>query len=97
MEQPHEHPEKDPLPPLRSDPLLLWETGLVLVLLALFIVLFLLPASRQPFRPHWFAGPILAIGLFGVLFLDRWRRRGRNRRIIRQLAEKERSGRSDHP
>lgn len=79
MEEPHEHPEKHPLPPFRHDPLLLWEVGLVLVLVVLFIVLFLLPAAREPFRPHWFAGPVLAIALFGVLILDR-RRRGRNRR-----------------
>jgi len=79
MEDPHEHTEKDTLPPFHHDPLLLWEAGLVLVLVVLFIVLFLLPASREPFQPHWFAGPVLAVALFGVLILDR-RRRRRNRR-----------------
>ena len=71
----------------RSDPLLLWEAGLVLLLLVLFIVLFLLPAARQPFRPHWFSGPLLAAGLFGVLLLDRRRRNRRDREALRDVLD----------
>lgn len=75
----------------RTDPLLAWEAGLALVLFVLFIILFLLPAAQTPFRPHWFAGPVLAVGLFGVLILDRRRRRERTRRMLRELHSEETS------
>jgi hypothetical protein len=87
----------------RADPLLLWEAGLALLLLVLFILLFLLPAARQPFRPHWFAGPLLAAGLFGLLVLDRRRKGRRDREKLRDVLEEAESGsireggEEDHP
>jgi hypothetical protein len=76
-----------------ADPLLLWEAGLALVLVVLFILLFLLPAARQPFHPHWFSGPLLAAGLFGLLVLDRRRKRRREREELRDVLEEAESGR----
>lgn len=87
----------------RTDPLLLWEAGLALVLVALFILLFLLPAAREPFRPRWFAGPLLAAGLFGLLVLDRRRKRRREREELREVLDEAESGslreseEEDHP
>jgi hypothetical protein len=87
----------------RADPLLLWEAGLFLVLLVLFILLFLLPAARQPFHPHWFSGPLLAAGLFGLLVLDRRRKRRRDREELREVLDEAESGspregdEEDHP
>ena len=87
----------------RTDPLLLWEVGLALVLVVLFILLFLLPAARQPFRPHWFAGPLLAGGLFGLLVLDRRRKGRREREELRDVLDEAESGSiregggEDHP
>lgn len=78
---------------LRPDPLLLWEVGLILFLLGLFIVLFLIPAARAPFEPHWFAAPVLAAGFFGVLILDRKRRKAGRRAAVREaIEEEERAG-----
>jgi hypothetical protein len=71
----------------RPDPLLLWEAGLVIVLVALFVLLFLLPAAAAPFRPHWFAAPILIAGFFGLLFLDRKRRRAAEHRAVRDVVD----------
>ncbi len=71
----------------RPDPLLLWEAGLVIVLLALFVVLFLLPAAAAPFRPHWFAAPVLVAGFFGLLVLDRKRRRVAEHRAVRDVVD----------
>jgi hypothetical protein len=76
----------------RTDPLLLWEAGLALVLVALFILLFLLPAARQPFHPHWYAAPLLAAGLFGLLVLDRRRKRRREREALREVLDEAESG-----
>jgi hypothetical protein len=71
----------------RPDPLLLWEAGLVILLLALFVILFLLPAAAAPFRPHWFAAPVLVAGFFGLLVLDRKRRRVAEHRAVRDVVD----------
>ena len=83
-----ESPRRD-RPALHADPLLLWEVGIVIILLALFIVLFLLPAANAPFHPYWFSAPVLAAGFFGVLLLDRKRRREGNRAAVRRAIEEE--------
>jgi hypothetical protein len=90
-------------PGRRADPLLLWEAGLALVLAVLFILLFLLPAAREPFHPHWFSGPLLAAGLFGLLVLDRRRKRRRDQEELREVLDEAESGslregdEEDHP
>lgn len=76
----------------RADPLLLWEVGLLLVLIALFLVLFFRPAAQQPFRPYWFSGPLLAAGLFGLLLLDRRRKRRRERAELREVLDEAEAG-----
>ena len=62
-----------------ADWILLLEALLALVLVALFLVLYFVPASDPPFEPEWWAWPVLAALLFGILALDRWRRRRRGR------------------
>jgi hypothetical protein len=76
----------------RPDPLLLWEAGLFLVLVVLFLVLFFRPAAEQPFHPYWFSGPLLAAGLFGLLYLDRRRKRKREREELREVLDEAESG-----
>lgn len=64
--------------PRGTDPLLLVEAAMVLVLFALFVFLFLLPAGRPPFLPEWWSWLLVGTVFFGTLGLDAWRRkRGR--------------------
>jgi membrane protein implicated in regulation of membrane protease activity len=66
--------------PRGTDPLLLVEAALVLILFALFVFLFLLPAGRPPFVPRWWTWLLVGSAFFGVVGLDAWRRkRGRRR------------------
>ena len=58
-----------------SDPILLVEAVLVLVLFALFIVLYFVPAGGGMLEPRWWAWPLLALLFFGILLLDHWRRK----------------------
>lgn len=64
--------------PRGAEPLLLLEAGLVLVLFALFVFLFLLPSARPPFTPGWWNWPLVALVFFALVGVDAFRRkRGR--------------------
>ena len=66
-------------PPRRTDRILLLEALLALVLVALFMVLYFVPASDPPFEPEWWAWPVLGGLFFGILLLDQWRRKRRGK------------------
>ena len=63
----------------RPDPVLLLEAVLVLALFVLFLVLYLVPAGSGALIPAWWAWPLLATVFFGILLLERWRRKRRDR------------------
>lgn len=60
-----------------TDRVLLLEAVLVLVLLALFLILYFVPAGEGTFEPAWWAWPLLAALFFGILGLEQWRRKRR--------------------
>jgi lipopolysaccharide export LptBFGC system permease protein LptF len=60
-----------------SDPILLVEAVLVLLLFALFIMLYFVPAGGGTLEPRWWAWPVLALLFFGILGLEHWRRKRR--------------------
>jgi peptidoglycan/LPS O-acetylase OafA/YrhL len=60
-----------------SDPILILEALLALVLFGLFMMLYFLPAGGATFEPEWWAWPVLVGLFFGILALDRWRRKRR--------------------
>ena len=60
-----------------TDRILLLEAGLALLLFALFVMLYLVPAGNATFEPKWWAWPVLAGLFFGILLLDQRRRKGR--------------------
>lgn len=84
--------------PGRPDRLLLVEAALALIVFALFVYFFLIPAARPPFAPRWWTGPVLAAAFFSLVALDTWRRK-RGREQERQRAGRGRSGprRPDEP
>jgi peptidoglycan/LPS O-acetylase OafA/YrhL len=84
--------------PRRADRLLLVEAALALVVFALFVYLFLVPAARPPFAPRWWTALALAAAFFSLIALDAWRRK-RGREQDRQRAGRSRSGppRPDEP
>ena len=57
------------------DRILLLEALLALLLVALFLLLYFVPAGEPTFEPVWWAWPVLAGLFFGILLLDRWRRK----------------------
>jgi hypothetical protein len=61
-----------------ADPILLIEAALVLVFLGLFLALYFVPAGEGSLLPQWWAWPILAGIFFGILLLERWRRKRRD-------------------
>ena len=61
----------------RADRILLLEALLALILFALFMVLYFVPAGEATFEPAWWAWPVLAGLFFGILVLDQWRRKRR--------------------
>lgn len=63
-----------------TDPILLVEAGLVLLLFGLFVVLYIVPAGEGTLVPKWWAAPLLGANFFGILFLERWRRKRREKR-----------------
>lgn len=63
----------------RGDPILMVEVVLVLALFVLFLVLYLVPAGSGALVPAWWAWPVLAVVFFGILVLERWRRKRRDR------------------
>ena len=60
------------------DRLLMLELALGVLLFALAFFLYLLPAAREPFLPAWWSLPLLGGLFFGILALDRYRRRPRH-------------------
>ena len=64
-------------PPRRTDRILLLEAVLALLLIALFLGLYFVPAGKPTFEPEWWAWPVLAGLFFGILLLDQWRRKRR--------------------
>ncbi len=56
-----------------TDPILLVEVGLVLLLIGLFVILYLVPAGEGTLVPQWWVWPLLAALFFGILLLERWR------------------------
>lgn len=76
---------EDTSPPRRADRILLLEVALGLLLLGLFVVLYLIPAESSFAERRWWSGPLLAAFFFGVLLLDAWRRKRRNRDALREV------------
>jgi protein-S-isoprenylcysteine O-methyltransferase Ste14 len=72
-----------------ADWILAAEVGMVLVLFALAVFLFWLPAESQTSNPSWWTWILFAILFFGVLLLDVYRRRTRTRSEIRNLGNEE--------
>jgi hypothetical protein len=70
--------------PRRTDRILLLEVLMVLLLIALSVTLFWQPAAAGLASPQWWHWTVLAALFFGVIGLDRWRRR---RRVYADLHE----------
>jgi hypothetical protein len=64
-------------PRQKTDRILLLEVGLGLLLFGLAIYLYWIPAAREPFLPRWWSLPLLAGLFFGILWLNRMRRKRR--------------------
>ena len=60
-----------------ADRILLLEAVLALLLFALFVMLYVVPAGDATLEPRWWAWPVLAVLFFGILLLDQWRRKRR--------------------
>jgi hypothetical protein len=73
--------------PPRTDRLLLVEVVLVLLLFALFLVWYLVPAAVPPFLPYWWAWPVIAVVLFTLLGLETHRRRQRKRAAVEEAVD----------
>jgi hypothetical protein len=79
---PRDHPRSP-----TSDPLLLLEAGLVVLLFILFVLLYVVPTqTRLQGLPWW--SPVILGGLsLGILLLDAWRRKRRGRREMKQMID----------
>jgi len=74
--------------PGRTDPILLLEAGLTLLLFALFIILYFQPAGTGDVVPEWWTAPLLGALFFTILLLERWRRKRRGKsELSRGLAD----------
>ena len=81
-----------------TDPILLLEAVLALLLFALFVMLYFVPAGTARFQPAWWAWPVLAGLFFGILLLDQWRRKRRGKSgLSNALPEEDAARRSDLP
>lgn len=69
------------------DPLLLVEVTLALLLFGLAIVLYLIPSARAALLPDWWAGILLAILFFAIVFLDTMRRRRRGSHEVHRVLD----------
>jgi type VI protein secretion system component VasK len=64
------------------------EVGLGILLLALFLALYWVPAGTNwAYRPHWWVWPVLGILFFGLLLVDARRRRRRRNEEMEELHE----------
>lgn len=83
-----------PRPPdRRNDPLLLVEAGLALLLLALFILLYVVPTQTGDARVSWWTPLVLGGLALVVLLLDARRRKLRHRRELQEMLEEHRNQR----
>lgn len=71
---------RSPDAPRGTDPVLLAEAGLALILLALTVYLFLIPSASPSSEPAWWTWLLLGTLFFGLIGLDTWRRRRDRRR-----------------
>jgi hypothetical protein len=60
-----------------ADRILLLEAVLALLLFALFVMLYVVPAGDSALEPEWWTWPLLAGLFFGILLLEQWRRKRR--------------------
>jgi hypothetical protein len=72
--------------PRGYDPVLLLEALLVLVLIGLSIYFYIVPAGEGRLFPDWWTWPILGVLFFGILFIERWRRKRRGTRPFSHTA-----------
>lgn len=61
-----------------TDPILWVETGLVVLLLALFLFLYVVPTETRLRGVPWWSPILLGILSLAVLLLDAWRRKRRS-------------------
>lgn len=76
--------QEEVLPPRPTDRTLLVEVVLGLVLLALFVILYLIPAESAFAVRRWWSAPVLVGLFFVILALDARRRKQRNRTALRE-------------
>ena len=69
--------------PQRTDPLVLLEVGLVLLLFALGTVVYWRPAGFGELHPRWWHWIVTAVLLFSIVGLGEQRRRNRGRHSLR--------------
>jgi hypothetical protein len=67
------------VPRERTDYVLLLEWAMGLLLVGLSVALYFRPAGGPTFQPQPWAWPVLAALFFGILYLDRWRRKRRRK------------------
>ncbi len=71
----------------QNDPVLLIEAGLVVLLIALFIFLYIVPTERRMDGVSWWAPVLLGSLSLAVLLLDAWRRRRQYRRSMGEMID----------
>lgn len=73
----------------RSDPVLLAEAALVILLIVLFLFLYARPSQDRLTGLSWWSPVLLGGVALGVLLVDRWRRRRRYRREMQEMKEEQ--------
>lgn len=84
-------------PRRQLDIALFLEIGLGVLLLALALFLFWIPASRAPFVPQWWSVPLLAGLFFGIIALHRWRKREDRRETLHRTVREDEVASSAQP
>jgi hypothetical protein len=72
-----------------TDPLLLLEACLVILLAALFLFLYVVPTRTRLSDVPWWSPVLLGGLLFGLLLFHTWRRKRRNRREMKAMIEEQ--------
>lgn len=70
-----------------TDPLLLLEAALVILLIALFLFLYVVPTRTRLSDIPWWSPVLLGGLLFGLLLFHAWRRKRSQRRDIKAMME----------